>query len=308
MLRLLRRIIDRANRRSRGSPAAAGMYWLPEDDSTAGPNEQSPGGFDRAYLEDGADEADQEQREVDHRSTELFSGVTTVVYASPLGSLTKASQAIFGRELEAAEYRCLVGALGGSRVCVTVDDDSLAPPLIRFRISHPDYYLHGEVFGNKRGRGFCTHHLTVAEAAQHGGIATRITLMQVASCRLLGVGRLELYPVSDSHGKNGNYTWPRLGYSRTVDRYRAAELPAEYQGCRTLADLMLAGGHEWWRSYSSRRDVVVSKLEFATEPGSESSRVLDAYAEARGIVAPHCSELLPVNLVVDEVGCRDLPY
>ncbi|MGH9844834.1 MAG: hypothetical protein ACREEM_39460, partial [Blastocatellia bacterium] len=156
----------------------------------------------------------------------------------------------------------LAGALDGAMVIVSVwkkkgwlylsvDDPS------RFEIC--DTSLRRDVAGNL----FAYIH-EVRTAMQQGGqgLGIRAFVRQVSGARSLGLERFELWAAGDVRDKssNGYHTWARFGF----DAYLGPEkvfLPPHLSQAKTTDDLMLNGGHLWWKQHGSQRSMVFDLAE-----------------------------------------------
>jgi len=76
---------------------------------------------------------------------------------------------------------------------------------------------------------------------------------------------------------NGYYTWARFGF----DAYLGPEkvfLPPHLSRVKTTNDLMLNGGHLWWKQHGSQRSMVFDLAE-----DSSMMQVFQAYLKEKGL-------------------------
>lgn len=194
------------------------------------------------------------------------------------------ARALFGRELQAAEWAALVGAPDGATVGVLPWQHE-GGQAVRLEITHrwyaePSFRF---VYRDDDGRtAIYNESLRMREAAPRG-VGTRVLAHQVRGAQRVGVAYLTL----DAEGRagspfNGYYTWARLGFNGPIpERVRAALAtgPPELRNAADILDLLaLPGGVQWWRRHGSTFAGV-----FDLRPGSRSLTTLAAYTESTGI-------------------------
>ena len=113
------------------------------------------------------------------------------------------------------------------------------------------------------------------------GIGLVSFVRQVVAARELDFAFIRTYAegsVDDPDGFIGYYVWARFGFNAPLEKDEITTLPEEYEECRDLNDLMLRGGHEWWRQNGSARDMI-----FLLSEEEPSLTVLRNYLMEKGV-------------------------
>lgn len=105
-------------------------------------------------------------------------------------------------------------------------------------------------------------------------MATWMLREQVAAARSFGFEKILDY-ADNREGRNGYYTWPRLGFDKELSEKDISCLPVEFKHFTRLSDLMEdQGACEWWKKNGFGQE-----LTFNTSPESSSMRLLNAALE-----------------------------
>lgn len=111
---------------------------------------------------------------------------------------------------------------------------------------------------------------------QGKGIGTSVLSGQVTNLRAAGFDRMELRAMRGKN-MNGYYTWARLGYDADLPVRFIPDRPPNLQSATRISDLMRTQeGRNWWKENGA-----TTNMSFDLDENSQSSRVLDAYTEAR---------------------------
>ena len=121
---------------------------------------------------------------------------------------------------------------------------------------------------------FAFQNCVVPEIAQRKGLATWMLKEQVVAARSFGFEKIFDY-ADDREGRNGYYTWPRLGFDKELSEKDISLLPDEFKLFTRLSDLMEdPRAREWWQ-----RNGFALKLTFDSSPESRSMHLLNAALE-----------------------------
>jgi len=116
------------------------------------------------------------------------------------------------------------------------------------------------------------------------GLGAKMFGRSVDRLRQSGFSRIDTYAAGNydeaqAGGYNGYYTWPRLGYDSELNTAWKNALPPNLKGAKTVLDLFKTPeGQEWWKR---KGDYI--HLEFDLAEDSSSTKVLDAYLDAKGL-------------------------
>lgn len=89
-------------------------------------------------------------------------------------------------------------------------------------------------------------------------------IRQVVAAKELGFTFIRTYAegyFDDPDHYIGYYVWARFGFNAPLETTELKVLPQELKNCEDLNDLMVRGGHEWWRRNGSARDMIFSLSE-----------------------------------------------
>lgn len=200
--------------------------------------------------------------------------------------IVEKSQAIFHRILSDEEYVKLVGARTGEMVLLFSDDyprpagGFISLILIKHRRTvlvngHFDSVLVvTSVAETDVGPQLAFQKCMVPGIAQRKGFATWMLREQVAAARAFGFEKIVDY-ADNREGRNGYYTWPRLGFDKELSEKDTSRLPGEFKHFTRLSDLMEdQRAREWWN-----KNGFALKLTFDTSPESRSMHLLNAALE-----------------------------
>lgn len=128
--------------------------------------------------------------------------------------------------------------------------------------------------------------------AQRHGIGAHVFATQALAAHRLGFGTISAF-ADGRHGKNGYYTWPRLGFDKTLSETERAALPRELSDAVLLSNLLQsAPGRDWWRAHGAEIGGGVD-VDFDTSPISRSMRTLRAYFVSKGWKWPKGRYVVP---------------
>ena len=182
----------------------------------------------------------------------------------------------FGRDLSHVELANLVGALDDSVLLVEGRGDQIFVQSKHPKLKTHDVFIandDGEIFVRIDELEFLPFH-----RGQREGV--KMLLRQVNQARKLGVAYLEAQADGNARTftrRNGYYVWARFGFSALLSEAKVAALPQHLKfiagrETQTLSDLMLNGGHDWWRENG-----VECQTVFILDKGSKSLQVLEEY-------------------------------
>jgi hypothetical protein len=182
------------------------------------------------------------------------------------------AEQLSGRAVSDEELAAAIGALGGSEVTIRpyLDRGLLAD------IKHPEIELQQRrIFRNEHGELEVTNLYFEKKLGARRGIGIESFLTQVNGATALGIKSINTFAA----GRNkpnaliGYYVWARFGFNAPLEANDLRKLPKKYAQVRTLNDLMLLGGHRWWRTHGTERN-----MSFDLHPDSSSMQVLTTYA------------------------------
>jgi GNAT superfamily N-acetyltransferase len=196
------------------------------------------------------------------------------------------SQIIFQRTLSDEEYVKLVGARTGEMVLIYPynypQSAGVFIPMILIHHrrtilinGHSDSVLViSSLAKTDMGPQLTFQKCTVPEIAQRKGLATRMLEEQVAAARAFGFEKIVDY-ADYREGRNGYYTWPRLGFDKELTEKDMSRLHDQFKHFKRLSDLMEdQQAREWWKKHG-----FALELTFDTSLDSRSMQLLDAALE-----------------------------
>lgn len=185
----------------------------------------------------------------------------------------------FGKTISDTKLAALVGALDESIIEITpLGEGFISETKHRFLIEQTRIGGSHEQFGL-----FITNEFFQLNGDAPAGIGLISFVRQVMAARELNFAFIRTYAegfLDDPDGFIGYYVWARFGFNAPLSDREVSQLPAEYQGCLDLNDLMLRGGHEWWRQNGSARDMI-----FLLSDDELSLEVLRNYLEEKEVQA-----------------------
>lgn len=172
------------------------------------------------------------------------------------------SQDIFQRKLTDEEYSRLVDARTGEIVRIYADTSRTTGtpiPTIRIKLMRTvlinkqkskvevEYWL-----SNNGSRPVLTlMDFEVPPIAQGKGLATQMFATQVAAAHDLGFNEIVAY-ADYRNGRNGYYTWPRLGFDKPLTLEERNKLPFEFNNFTSLGAILdNPEGRKWWSEHGS---------------------------------------------------------
>jgi len=181
------------------------------------------------------------------------------------------AEQLIGRAVSDEELAAAVGALGEAEVTIRpyLDGGLLAD------IKHPEIELQQRrIFRNAQGELEVNNLYFEKKSGARRGVGIESFLAQVNGATSLGVKRINTFAAGRNkpHALIGYYVWARFGFDAPLDEADLRRLPRKYAQARTLNDLMLLGGHKWWKRHGTERN-----MSFDLRPDSSSMRVLTAY-------------------------------
>lgn len=107
-------------------------------------------------------------------------------------------------------------------------------------------------------------------------------MMSIRQAKELGFHSVTLFAAGSAANRGmffGYHVWPTFGFDAPLPGQIVGKLPQELQGCVLLSDIMRTDeGPDWWYDNG-----VGLELSFELEDGSVSWKLLNEYAEAKGI-------------------------
>lgn len=196
------------------------------------------------------------------------------------------SQIIFQRTFSDEEYVKLIGARTGEQVLIYPYNhpQSTGGFIPMILIHHSRTILINQHFDSvlvkyslaktDMGTQLSFQECTVPEIAQRKGLATRMLEEQVAAAHAFGFEKIVDY-ADNRKGRNGYYTWPRLGFDKELTEKDTSRLPEHFKHFTRLSDLMEdQQAREWWKKHG-----FALELTFDTSPDSRSMQLLSAALE-----------------------------
>ncbi|MGH9837669.1 MAG: hypothetical protein ACREEM_02670 [Blastocatellia bacterium] len=184
------------------------------------------------------------------------------------------AERLIGRTFSDAELAAAVGALDGSRLHVSIRKDTeLAVEVKNEKVIEQIRWLRRDQAGDLYIWNF---RLEKAPGFYSIGLAS--FLRQIKAARALGFHRIECYAAGHINDLryNGYFHWARYGYDAplTVEEQSSLSDDPRLAGARTVNELILRGGLEWWRLKGLER-----KMVFVLDEKSSMMSVLKLYLE-----------------------------
>ncbi len=188
----------------------------------------------------------------------------------------RACQQLFNRSVTPAEVAYNLGAPAGADVKITGSGTTSAFVNVVIDCKNPEVYWYSDFSTGSFGVYADIGSVRISPPRQ--GYGARIFLEFLEGCRAFTVPRIELDAAGgpQSSTDNGYYTWPRFGFDMRLqpDAVILAGL-AGFMDVASTNELFLAyesDAIDWWR-----RNGHSGRAQFATDPGSRSSRIFEAY-------------------------------
>ncbi len=199
----------------------------------------------------------------------LFVTVSDITIKYAKGAAALALE-LFGRVVTAEELAAAVSALESSAVAV-----SKAGHKLIVKVRHRHFKVQERHFFRLPDGSLIVKNEALEKTSKApADIAIRSFLKQVEGARALGVKRILALAAGSlaAPGLIGYYLLARFGFDAplTIDEIRF--LPPPLARARTLNDLLLLGGKDWWRANGYDRQVFFELAE-----NSSMMRVLRAY-------------------------------
>ena len=170
-------------------------------------------------------------------------------------STRKYLKLFFGKDVPTRKLAALVGALDDAVVSIT--------PLGNGFISDSKHkYLieQTRIGGGSEDLGmFIKNEFFQLTGDAPDKIGLISLVRQVVAARELGFAFIRTFAegyAGDPDYYIGYYVWARFGFNAPLKEQEISNLPQELAGCADLTDLMLNGGHEWWKQNGSARDMI----------------------------------------------------
>jgi len=197
-------------------------------------------------------------------------------------AVAEKSQQIYQRVLSDEEYLRLVDARTGDLVRIESGDFEQKRDtwicIKLFRTIHINWQ-DGEVrvaYGlSNKGNGpeLTLMKFEIPSIAQGKGLATRMFTAQVEAARIFGFDQIDAY-ADYKKGRNGYYTWPRLGFDKQLTPEEKKKLPDKFSYYSRLSELVDdPEGRTWWRNNGAKLKFDM-QVTFDTTPRSHSMQRL----------------------------------
>jgi GNAT superfamily N-acetyltransferase len=190
-------------------------------------------------------------------------------------SVRDAAEDFFG-SADKQHWATAVGAPPGATVTVFARAST-----VEVRVDHPSYKAEYRFNTDAEGGGkrVKINAFYVNDGAKGQGLGTQVIHDQAQFLAQHGFKLMRLDAArSNSENENGYYSWPRLGFDKTLTPTEKMDLPAAHQGVSRVSDLMKTkdGREAWLKHGDTLRD-----MEFDLAPGSPANQVLAAYVKER---------------------------
>ena len=208
------------------------------------------------------------------------------LYYEGVERVAEKSQLILQRTLSDKDYVNLIAARAGDVVVVSAHSEN-APSgftipiiLIQDRRAIRANGREGLVVvkhllaKTEKGLHLSFQNFHIPDFVQRKGLGTLMLAEQVEAARAFGFEQIVDY-ADNKEGRNGYYTWSRLGFDKELTEKETSRLPDQFKHFRRLSDLMEdQQAREWWRKYG-----FALELTFDTSPDSRSMQLLKAAIE-----------------------------
>jgi GNAT superfamily N-acetyltransferase len=204
-------------------------------------------------------------------------------YLPGADAVAEKSQSIFQRTLSDEEYIKLVDARTGEMVRISPHSFEQSPgvfiPIILINFSRAirnngqsySVIVKYSLAKTDSGPRLILQNFLVPKEVQGKGLATRMFAAQVAAARTFGFDQIVAF-ADNREGRNGHYTWPRLGFDKRLTLEEQSRLPPRFSHLTCLSDLMeQPEGRNWWKKHGFALEVT-----FDTSLQSRSMQLLQA--------------------------------
>lgn len=183
---------------------------------------------------------------------------------------------LFSREVSGDELAAACGALSNSEVEFSISKYGL---MVDIRHAYVD--IQKRSFRQDADKSvFIFNHEFTKKPDAPKGIGREMIRTQIQAAAMLGIRRIELYAAGDANSwRKGYYAWAVRGFDAPLTRQEQARLPESLKGVKTLNELMLIGGDQWWRKFGMER-----KMTFDLSRDSLSWQVFFHYLRRRGLL------------------------
>ena len=187
-------------------------------------------------------------------------------------SAKKTAVLLLGQLVSDEQMAALAGALDGATVQISTHGESLF-----FDVQHPDVVFQQRRLARDEAERLYVRNLYLEK--QPWGkplLGLRALLRQIEAGQALGVAYLTTFATGSAYeeGWNGYYTWARCGFDAELPPDRQQLLSPALSGCRTVNDVMLRDGADWWRA-----EGVPLEIAFDLRADSSMMRVLQRYLD-----------------------------
>jgi len=179
-----------------------------------------------------------------------------------------------GRNLTKEQMASIVGAQPGAYIKLTYQGHGQ----MRIDIEHDTHSGNRTIYKDH----IANENFEVSKSHQSQGVATKVFSDQVKAASKLGFSYIETSAAGSYKAElNGYYTWPRLGYDKTIanitSEHTQKSILNKFPDAKKLSDLMKTKeGREWWKVNGSGLE-----MTFDLKEGSLSRKVLDAYVKEK---------------------------
>lgn len=184
---------------------------------------------------------------------------------------------LFGRELTDEELAKAAGALDGATLDVRPKKYQGGMEL--FANIQDERWIEAQQRGfrcDANGSLYIWNHRFKKKKSAAKGLGLQSVITQIVAARRLGIERIEMFALGDANDPeyNGYYRWSVYGYDAKLTSYEQSllRLDPNLFGAKTVNEVMLRNGKEWWRTQGSAR-----KMTFDLHPESSMMAVLRSY-------------------------------
>lgn len=169
-------------------------------------------------------------------------------------------RSFFGGEIPERKLAALVGALDESVIEITpLGNGFLSTTRHKYLIEQTRIGGSDVDFGL-----FITNEFFQLTGDAPEGTGLISFIRQVVAAKELGFSFIRTYAegyFDDPDQYVGYYVWARFGFNAPLEEAEIEVLPQELENCADLNDLMMRGGHKWWRRNGTARDMIFSLSE-----------------------------------------------
>jgi len=184
---------------------------------------------------------------------------------------------LIGRDLSNTEMAAVVGAPEGSLLRVEARGNRIFTSTVHPKIDRQYRFIERD----DKGRLYLYNdEFFKKDPAKDAKLGLTSFITQVLAARSLGAKYIEAFLDGSWQTRNkvnGYYVWALYGYDVALYDHEIASLPSRFKGVRTLNELILAEGDDWWYRKGTGREAV-----FDLSDGSTSLMVLALRAAYKG--------------------------